>query len=115
MTEDQARDLAVRLLNIFFENHIKENWAPPFIIDMCTDAILETIQTNEALSGISNVIRKLVFSNIQKDPENPYEYYIYYGIYKISFQGGPDSTLAQMNDYFMEKIGEIAGVELNGV
>jgi hypothetical protein len=108
MTDDQARDLAHNILCIFAEAHIKEGLAKPFIIDMAAHNILEAFKLYRTSDGMREVLKKLIFSNIRKDEEEPYTYYIFYGIYRIVFKGHPDSTLAEMNKYFLSKIENIA-------
>lgn len=109
MNKEQARELAHTLLCIFSKEHLEENLAKPFIIDICANNILKAVKSSNIPNGTREVLKKLIFSNIKKDKGNPYEYYIYYGVYRIVFRGEADSSLVEMNDYFLSKIEEIAG------
>ena len=109
MNEEQARDLAHSILCVFSEAHLQDNLAKPFIIDMAANKILEAWKLTNSSNGMREVLKKLIFSNVQKDEENPYTYYICFGIYRIYFKGEPTSTLAEMNDYLFDKIEKIAG------
>lgn len=57
---------------------------------------------DKELEHSQNIIRKLIFSNMQKG--SPCELFIYFGPYKIIYHGKEDDTLDMPINYFIEQI-----------
>ncbi len=62
--------------------------------------------TEEEITYLRGVIRKLIFSNIQRDYSED-NFYLDFGVYKIKLNPHEDMTIAESVDYFMEQIAYI--------
>jgi hypothetical protein len=64
--------------------------------------IREIMNKDEELESCQKIIRKLIFSNMQKGAK--YELFIYFGPFKIIYHGKADDTLDMPENYFLEQI-----------
>lgn len=67
MTEDEARELAHEILNIFAKAHLEDRLAKPFIIDMSAERILHAFKQEKNITEEEEVIEAIKSTAYLKD------------------------------------------------
>jgi hypothetical protein len=66
------------------------------------------VETMYLIKYQEKIIDRLIISNIQKHETIPYALFIYFGAYKITFNGDPADSLKDACDYFKLQISKIS-------
>lgn len=68
---------------------------------------LNITQLVQLIKYQEDVIDRLIFNNMQVDPNENCSLYINFGVYRITFPGSERSSLRQACDYFKQQISKI--------